>query len=100
MRRPGPARVLSACFSLSLILASAPAARGAPAPRTGTLRVSSTPYSQVFLDGQSIGVTPVKQTLRPGDYKVELRTPKGRSYYKTVTIRAGKGISGPTRPAG
>ena len=78
---------------LFLILSSATPARGAPPHRTGTLSVQSSPKAQVFLDGQSIGITPVKQVLRPGSYKVELRTFRGRSTYRDVVIRADKRVS-------
>jgi hypothetical protein len=62
-----------------------------PTPKTGKLSVNAKPTCQVYVDGKSIGVTPVVgHRLRPGSYRVELRTSQGRSRYRKVTIHAGR----------
>lgn len=62
-----------------------------PAPRAGSLHVTSTPPgAQVVVDGKARGVTPLTiDALPPGHHTVELQSGEG-SIRRTVAIAAGK----------
>lgn len=56
----------------------------------GILRIDTKPWATVYVDGKSVGVTPVKATLAPGRHVVKLVTDTGASQTRTVTIESGK----------
>jgi len=61
---------------------------------TGTFSVSTNPVgAQVFVDGQSRGVTPLTLTLNPGPHGVELRADGGEPRTMPITVAAGQQIS-------
>lgn len=72
---------------------AAPAALAAPAEAggSGTLRVNSRPWSQVFIDGRLIGNTPQLNIALPaGQHRVDLVNPQlGMKKSFSVRVRAG-----------
>ena len=56
----------------------------APAP-TGVLMINAYPWAKVWLKGKDLGVTPLKLTLPPGDYAIELENP-AVNVKKTVKV--------------
>lgn len=65
---PAPDAAASAAF------ATAAAATVTPPPVVGMVAVSSNPEgAQVFVNGETRGVTPLRMTLAPGEYSLELR---------------------------
>jgi serine/threonine-protein kinase len=72
-----------------------PAARGDSArtlPRgaTGTLRVATTPWSEVFEGGRRLGETPLQVELPEGRHTLTLRAPERPARTEVVDIRAGE----------
>lgn len=67
-------------------------AASAPTGGTGTLRLNSRPWAQVFVDGKSIGNTPqMNVSLPAGQHKITLVNPEFRLRKNlTVTIKAGE----------
>jgi serine/threonine-protein kinase len=65
--------------------------RRPPPGEPGTLRLASSPWSEVYLNGRSLGPTPLVRPLPAGTYVLSLR-PEGRLPAKTVrvTIRPGE----------
>lgn len=65
-----------------------------PPPRKGspgTLVVSSVPWSQVFLDGKSIGTTPIEgYRVAAHSYMLELRASNGQRLKRVVWVEAGQ----------
>jgi len=72
--------------------AKAPSAPAASAGGTGTLRINSRPWSEVHVDGRSVGHTPQMNSRLPaGRHKVMLVNPEfGVRKTLDVTIEAGK----------
>jgi len=58
----------------------------------GSLQVTSEPWSVVYVEGDSVGITPLTPalSLAPGRYPVELRHPELPVYRSTVTVEPGK----------
>lgn len=70
-------------------VASAPVATAAPA--MGTFRVNSLPWSEVFVDGQSVGNTPqMGLPLPAGHHKIKLVNPQ-LEMTKVFTVQIGPG---------
>lgn len=59
---------------------------------TGTVRLSVSPWGEVFVDGTSRGVTPpLKQlVLDAGSYRIEIRNPAGPVWTKQIEVAAGQ----------
>ena len=58
------------------------------------LRINSIPRSEVTVDGQSRGHTPIMSLrLSPGVHRIELRTGDGRTHSRVVTLEAGETAS-------
>jgi hypothetical protein len=72
--------------------ATAPAVKPAPPLAKGSLRLSVEPWAEVWVDGQSVGLTPpLKQlTLSAGTHRVELRNGDLAPHTVTVDVPAGK----------
>jgi serine/threonine protein kinase len=66
-------------------------ARAAVSSEMGSLTVSAVPWADVWIDGQSVGRTPVRdRELAAGPHRLELRCPPlGRELEHTVRIREG-----------
>jgi eukaryotic-like serine/threonine-protein kinase len=62
------------------------------APKTGTLTIDTRPWTEVYLGGKKLGLTPMEGVKLPaGKHELELRNPKvGLVRRIQVTIRAGK----------
>ncbi len=66
---PAPDAAASAAF------AAAAAATASPPPVVGVVAVASNPVgAQVFIDDEPRGVTPLRVTMPPGEYTLELRS--------------------------
>jgi serine/threonine-protein kinase len=67
-------------------------ARVTAAEHTGTLTVSAVPWADVWIDGQNVGRTPLRdRELAAGPHRLELRCPPlGRELEHTVRIREGE----------
>lgn len=80
---------------------SAQASRGAsppaqePAPPPATLKFVIRPWGEVFVDGQSRGVSPPLKTLslEPGKHKVEVRNSRFAPFVKKIDIKSGAEIT-------
>ncbi len=76
-----------------------PAARspaGSPAVPAGPgyLSMDTMPYSEVFVDGKSVGITPlVKIPLKPGKHSVKAVTQDGQTKKLGITVQSGKIVS-------
>ena len=58
---------------------------------SGRLLISPEPWSEVFIDGRSIGETPLPPIdLSPGDHMVRLSNPEFEDQIQTVTIISGE----------
>jgi serine/threonine protein kinase len=69
--------------------ASTPSAASAP-PESGMLRVDAKPYAEVFVDGNSLGKTPVPALALPvGAHTVRLVHPAFQPLQRKFTVRAG-----------
>jgi len=84
MLRVGPADE-----SRTIELSAAPTAA---ADKPGSLRITSTPWAYVTVDGRILGqVTPLTLELPPGEHSILLENPElGWSERATVTVEAGK----------
>jgi hypothetical protein len=95
-------------LTFGVLLLGAGRAQGAPAAssKAGLLRINSTPMSQVYLEGESIGLTPIMDySLRAGTYRVELRISDGRSKAFQIQMKPGSTLTvvrtfGPPRLGG
>ena len=80
--------------SIVSIVASEPdAAASVPAaPTEGRLAIAASPWGEVFVDGQSRGVTPPLTELKlpPGTYTVQIRNSEFPPFERRITIEAGK----------
>ena len=97
-RRSLPMAAIAAAAVVVLALGGFAARKSLFAPATvsatGTFSVSTNPVgAQVFVDGQSRGVTPLTLALNPGPHSVELRTDSGEPRTMPITIAAGQQIS-------
>jgi hypothetical protein len=67
---------------------------GDPAPvatGSGFLSITTIPWSTVFLEEKKIGITPFANVKVPsGTYKLRFMDAKGRTTYRTVTIKPGE----------
>jgi hypothetical protein len=61
-----------------------------PATRTGTVVVDAKQPAEVYLAGQFVSVTPMKQELPPGTYTFALVAQDGRRRTFEVTVQPGK----------
>ena len=60
----------------------------------GYFSMDTMPYSEVFVDGKSIGITPlVRVPLKPGKHSVKAVTQDGTSKKLSVTVQSGKVVS-------
>jgi hypothetical protein len=68
---------------------------GAAGGRTGTLRVNSRPWAQVFVDGRLMGNTPQPALqLSPGNHQIKLlNQPMGLSKSFSISIKAGQMVT-------
>lgn len=68
-----------------------PPVHGEAAPETGTLRVqSSPPFAQVFLDGQHMGVTPLRLAgLAPGPHRILLKRESDHPVDTVILVQPG-----------
>ena len=97
-RRSLPMAAIAAAAVVVLALGGFAARKFLFAPATvsatGTFSVSTNPVgAQLFVDGQSRGVTPLTLALNPGPHSVELRTDSGEPRTMPITIAAGQQIS-------
>ncbi|UCE30805.1 MAG: protein kinase [Burkholderiales bacterium] len=71
-----------------------PAAQPVP-PASGTVLLSVRPWGEVFVDGQSRGVTPPlkRLPLAPGEHVIEIRNPAGSPYRRTIRIDASQQLT-------
>jgi class 3 adenylate cyclase len=60
----------------------------------GTARLHITPWGEVYVNGQQIGVTPPLREvpLLPGKHRIEVRNPGFASYVQVVEVNAGEEI--------
>ncbi len=58
------------------------------AGETGTLRVNASPWAAVFVDGDSVGATPLSRPLSPGVHRVTLKNPSFPVHVAQVDIAA------------
>jgi len=81
---------------------SKPASSKSAAPPTapalpvgnGYLSMDTMPYSEVFVDGKSVGITPlVRHPVKAGKHTVKAVTQDGQSKKLTITVQPGKIIS-------
>ena len=73
--------------------ATPPAAPAVPAG-PGYLSMDSMPYSEVFVDGKSVGITPVvKIPVKPGKHAVKAVTQNGQTKKLTINVQSGKIVS-------
>lgn len=70
---------------------TAPPSTGAPAA-PGTLMISTRPWAEVFVDGNSLGYTPKVNTvsLAPGEHRIRLVNPHCEPREETLTIVSGE----------
>lgn len=62
-----------------------------PAPPSGTLQIGVRPYGEVAIDGQSVGVTPLRPLkLAPGVHTVVINHPDYQPLRRRITIRSGE----------
>jgi serine/threonine-protein kinase len=60
-------------------------------PKPGLLSIDSTPWATIYLDGSSLGMTPiVKRSVPAGRHKLRAVMKDGRTIERTVDIPAGK----------
>ncbi len=70
--------------------AAPPAAPALPAGN-GYLSMDTMPYSEVFVDGKSVGITPViKRPLKPGKHSIRAVTQDGQTKKLSITVQSGK----------
>jgi hypothetical protein len=68
-----------------------PADRARAPRQTGLLSIDSTPYATIYVDGASLGVTPiVKRPVKAGRRKLRAVLSDGRTKELAVDIPAGK----------
>jgi eukaryotic-like serine/threonine-protein kinase len=61
---------------------------------SGYFSIDTMPYSEVFVDGKSVGITPVvKAPLKPGKHSVKAVTQDGQTRRLTITVQSGKTVS-------
>jgi eukaryotic-like serine/threonine-protein kinase len=59
--------------------------------KPGLLSIDSTPWATIYLDGNSLGMTPiVKRSVAAGRHKLRAVTKDGRTRERTIEIPAGK----------
>jgi eukaryotic-like serine/threonine-protein kinase len=76
----------------------ATAAEQTPPPATpagpGYLSMDTMPYSEVFVDGKSVGITPViRHPLKPGKHSIKAVAQDGRTRKLSITVQSGKVVS-------
>jgi serine/threonine protein kinase len=64
-----------------------PDRRPTPSHATGTLRIATDPYSEVYEGGRHLGTTPLQLTLPVGHHTLSLRSPGHASRNADVDIR-------------
>jgi hypothetical protein len=68
-----------------------PAPAQPAAPAVGYLTIDATPFGTVYVDGVSIGDTPiVRYSLRPGRHVIEVRREGYRTAADTLDVVAGE----------
>ena len=89
VRRPRPARMVDAAEMVEM---AAEMSESAPAASLGFLTLDTIPWSQVSLDGESLGTTPIlRHELPAGAHTLLLVNPeRGLSQRYRVTIRPGE----------
>jgi hypothetical protein len=80
-----------------VVVAAAPAAAPKPAPKpaaTARLELAVNPWGEVFVDGQSRGVSPPLRTLEipPGSHTIEIRNSTFKSHVEKVVIKPGEAV--------
>jgi hypothetical protein len=86
----------SSSHSSATVMATARATeKPASGGKTGTLMLNSRPWSEVYVDGEHVGHTPVRGLpLRAGHHKVKLENPQmGMSKTISVSIAAGETLT-------
>lgn len=94
--RPAPAPAPTPAPAPAPAAAPAPAPAAAPAATgNGTLRINTTPWSQVSVDGRLVGNTPqMNIQLSPGTHRITLVNPDFNiRETQTVTIEAGQTVT-------
>lgn len=67
---------------------------GAPYTSSGTVVFNSTPVvSEIFIDGQSVGLTPQTRGLPEGDHEIRFEHPGYRPLIERVTVTPGSFVS-------
>ena len=60
----------------------------------GYFSMDTMPYSEVFVDGKSVGITPVvKVPLKPGKHSVKAVAQDGQTKKLSITVQSGKVVS-------
>jgi eukaryotic-like serine/threonine-protein kinase len=73
---------------------SSPAKAAAVPAGPGYFSMDTMPYSEVFVDGKSVGITPVVRVpLQPGKHSVKAVTQDGQTKKLSVTVQSGKVVS-------
>lgn len=67
-----------------------PAPRPAEPSGTGTLKISSTPFGTVTIDGAAVGNTGRPYTVSSGTHSVTIKTAAGQSKSTSLTVGAGE----------
>jgi serine/threonine-protein kinase len=81
--KSGPARSTPSTAATSVIPAG-----------PGYLSMDSMPYSEVFVDGKSVGITPlIKIPVKPGKHAIRAVTQDGQTKKLSITVQSGKTIS-------
>jgi serine/threonine protein kinase len=72
--------------------ASGPAAARPAPPKPATLRLSVSPWAEVWVDGSKRAVTPPTMSipLAPGERRIELRNPGGETVVRRLDAKAGQ----------
>ena len=90
-----PAASASRFGSHSAAPATEKPASAASGGKTGTLMLNTRPWSEVYIDGEHVGHTPVRGLpLRAGHHKIKLENPQmGMTKTISVTIAAGETLT-------
>jgi hypothetical protein len=60
----------------------------------GYLKIVCKPWANAYLDGQKIGITPMKkQKIQIGKHILVLKNPKCKSYKETIIVESGKTLN-------
>jgi len=102
---PKPAVVTANAIVVSPAVPAIPSARIVPTAKTttdpaavaqekATLSLAISPWGEVFVDGQNMGVSPPLNTLQlePGRHTVEIRNKAFAGYRETVNVRPGQSL--------